>query len=116
MAKFAPGWKGGPGRPSGSREVLTAEVLKDILADWREGGAAAVRICRIEKPDVYVRVVTSILPRELVVESITSDLSDQDLDEMIAALRARVIEQRAAAVPALETKAVIDVEPDRNSR
>jgi ATP-dependent DNA ligase len=39
-------------------------VLEDLLADWAEGGAAAVKMMRVERPAEYVRVMCSILPKE----------------------------------------------------
>jgi hypothetical protein len=38
-----------------------------------------------------MKVIASILPRELVFETQLSDLSDEDLDEMIARARAQLL-------------------------
>jgi hypothetical protein len=96
------GHKGG--RPKGVRNQLTTEVVRDILADWKEGGAAAVRICRIEEPATYFRVVTSILPKELLFE-VGSPLTELT-DEQLTAL----IEQRLREL-AQEPMKVIDAKP-----
>jgi hypothetical protein len=37
-------------------------------------------------------VIASILPRELVVESAAADLSDEELEAMIANLKAQMLE------------------------
>ena len=55
---------GKQGRPPGSRNKLCRAVLEDLLADWAEGGAAAVKMMRVERPAEYVRVMCSILPKE----------------------------------------------------
>ena len=39
-------------------------MLEDLLADWAEGGAAAVKMMRVERPAEYVRAMCSILPKE----------------------------------------------------
>ena len=95
--KFQPG---SPGRLSGTRNKLTNRVIEDILVDWRDNGPAAIKTMRTEDPSAYVRVVCSILPKELTVENVTSDLSDDDLDELIASIKQRLLEQRQqAALP-----------------
>ena len=55
----------GGGRPAGSRNKLCQPVLEDLLADWREGGAAAIKMMRIERPAEYVRVMCSILAQRI---------------------------------------------------
>jgi hypothetical protein len=75
------------GRTHGARNRLSKEVADAILADWRAGGAAAIKITRLEKPDVYFKIVASLLPRELTFESVTSDLSDEQIDVLIEKIR-----------------------------
>jgi hypothetical protein len=83
------------GRTHGSRNRLSKEVADAILADWREGGAAAVKITRLEKPDVYLRVVASLLPRELLIEPLADDLDDEQLDDLIARIRTHLLPSRS---------------------
>ena len=65
------------GRKPGSRNKLCRAVLEDLMADWAEGGAAAIKIMRIEQPAAYVRVMCSILPKELIFENSTiTELDD----------------------------------------
>jgi len=59
------------GRKPGSRNKLCRAVLEDLMADWAEGGAAAIKMMRIEQPAAYVRVMCSILPKELILENST---------------------------------------------
>ena len=52
-----------------------------------------------EKPGEYLRLTASVLPREFIFENVTSDLDDEQIDELLLALRQRMIEARTA--PAL---------------
>jgi hypothetical protein len=47
-----------------------------------------------EKPNEYVRAVLSVLPRELTIESITSDLSDEQIDTLIEKIRDHLLSAR----------------------
>jgi hypothetical protein len=83
------------GRKPGSRNKLCRAVLEDLMADWAEGGAAAIKIMRIEQPAAYVRVMCSILPKELILENSTiTELDDDELDHMISMLRERALAAR----------------------
>ena len=65
-----------------------------LLADWAEGGAAAIKMMRIERPAEYVRVMCSILPKELIFDQGMSDFDDDALDELLAGLHQRLLEVR----------------------
>jgi hypothetical protein len=69
-------------------------MLDDLMADWAEGGPAAIKIMRIERPSEYVKAMISILPKELILESGLADIEDSELDVMIEMLRARALEVR----------------------
>jgi hypothetical protein len=77
------------GRPRGSRNRLRGGFLADLAADWEEHGADVIRIVRIEEPGTYLKIVASLLPREMRIESVVSDMRDDELDELIEALRER---------------------------
>src|SRR5262249_3647209 len=63
--RFKPGQLGNSrGRPRGSRHRLSELALKALCADFEAGGAEAIERCRREHPDVYVRVVASLLPKQ----------------------------------------------------
>lgn len=63
--RFKKGESGNPGgKPVGARNELGAAFLKDLLADWKASGAAAIQVLRAEKPDVYVKVVAELLPKQ----------------------------------------------------
>ena len=77
----------GGGRPKGARNKLGEEFLQDMLADWKINGVEAISKVRDEKPDVYLKVVASILPKELNVRvSEFDDLTDDQLARQLAAI------------------------------
>jgi hypothetical protein len=76
------------GHVNGTRTRLSRKLLEDLAADWAEGGIAAIKIMRMERPAEYCKLMVSILPKELIFEnSAVTDLSDDELDHMIEMLR-----------------------------
>ena len=79
---WKPGESGNPaGRPKGSRNKLGEEFITEIYNDWCQHGAAALRKVREDRPDVYFKVVASLLPRE--IEARVSGLTwEEALDQL----------------------------------
>lgn len=78
---------GNPGRPKGSRNKLGEAFLADMLADWEVNGKAAIEAVRSEKPDAYLKVVASILPKELNLRVNDFDeLTDEQLARQLASI------------------------------
>lgn len=82
--RFVTGNSGG-GRKKGSRNKLGEEFLADLHADWQENGRDAIMRVREEKPDAYLKVIASILPKQIEVNP-AGDLSDEQLEHRIRAL------------------------------
>ncbi len=81
----------GGGRPKGSRNKLGEAFLEDMLADWEANGPAAIREVRETKPDAYLKVVASILPKDLNVNiNQTDHMTDEQLVERIRSLDAAI--------------------------
>ena len=92
-ARFKTGQSGNPrGRPKGSRHKLSEALLRDLCADFETGGAEVIERCRRERPEIYLRVVASLLPKQqLEWVNPLEELSDDELaqlNEMIDAVRA----------------------------
>ena len=62
---WKPGRSGNPkGRPKGARNRLGTQFLEALEADFNKHGAQAIEQVRQKKPEVYMRVVADLLPKE----------------------------------------------------
>lgn len=88
--RFVSGNIGG-GRPKGSRNKLGEAFLTDMLTDWEANGVAAIARVRDERPHEYLKVVASILPKELNIKvNELDELSDEQLERQLAAVIAQL--------------------------
>jgi len=63
--RFVSGNSGGPGRRVGSRNRLGEQFVADLREAWETHGVEALRRCAKEEPAQFVRVVASLMPRDL---------------------------------------------------
>lgn len=78
---------GNPGRPKGSRNKLGEAFLEAMHADFVQHGTDVIARVRNEKPDQYLKVVASILPKDLNVNiNNMDDLTDDQLIQRIRQL------------------------------
>jgi hypothetical protein len=102
---FLPGQS--PGRPKGARNRLQSSFLYALAEDFEKHGADAIKICRVEEPARYVQIVASLMPRELEIEhqTATSDLDDEQLDNLITQIRQHLLTQsETQPMKVIETK------------
>jgi Family of unknown function (DUF5681) len=104
---WKPGTSGNPaGRPRGSRNKLSDDFVAALYNDFQDHGSAAIAACRAEKPDVYVRVIASLLPKDVNLTTRNlDDLSDDQLMRKLAMLT-EMARPLLAKLPAM-----IDVTP-----
>jgi hypothetical protein len=89
---FLPGQSGNPfGRVKGSRNKLTEDFLRAMSEDFSEHGPDAIRRTREEDPAVYVRVIASLMPKQLEVSRPLEELSDDELVAAVDALRSSLV-------------------------
>src|SRR5262245_11976598 len=89
---WQPGQSGNPaGRPKGSRHKISEAFIAALHADFVQHGACAIQRVREERPADYVKIVASILPKELHVQNAPlEDMSDEELMDIVALLRSQI--------------------------
>lgn len=85
LVPFKPGQSGNPaGRPKGARNKLGEAFIEALHDDFQEHGVAAIQVVRAEKPDQYLKVIASLLPKDHNINiNNADDLSDAELAERI---------------------------------
>ena len=93
--RFKPGQSGNPaGRPKGARSKLGEAFIDALLRDFTEHGVKAIKDMRDEKPSEYVKVVASILPKEI-------DAGEQTIN-VLSEILARIDGRTRNVVPTFE--------------
>jgi hypothetical protein len=83
---------GNPGRPKGSRNKLGEAFIQALANDFERHGAEAIERVRIEKPEAYLKVIASLLPKDL---NLNVSKYDHLTDEQLI-MRLRVLTEQAA--------------------
>ena len=86
LIPYKPGQSGNPkGRPQGSRNKLTEDFFRDLCDAWQAFGKSALMTAAWMHPLEFVRLVASLMPRELeATTTVTGRMSDAQLDAIIA--------------------------------
>ena len=81
------GLSGNPaGRPRGSRNALSEEVICALLRDFRKHGEKAIAKVRRDQPGVYLKVLALLIPRQDKLEHTNTikTMTDEELESAIA--------------------------------
>jgi len=91
-APWQPGQSGNPaGRPKGARNKLGELFLEDLLAAWESQGPAAIKTVIEKKPQDFLKVVASLMPKDLNVNVNTiGEMTDEQLLDRIRKLDATI--------------------------
>lgn len=86
LIPFKPGQSGNPaGRPKGARAKLGEDFLNALRDDFETNGPAVIQAVRSEKPDQYLKVIASILPKEIELTADVVVMTKEQRDAAVAA-------------------------------
>lgn len=79
---------GNPGRPKGSRNRLGENFIKALADNFETHGVATIETVRTERPHEYLKVVASLLPKQVEIKEGAFDgIGDDELSAIIVAAR-----------------------------
>jgi Family of unknown function (DUF5681) len=87
LIPWKPGQSGNPkGRPQGSSNELSEDFLADLHDAWKAYGRSALMAAAWTEPVSFVRVVASLMPKELEATTITVVHAERMSDDELAAI------------------------------
>ncbi len=86
---FQPGNQANPlGRPKGSRNRLGEAFIQALADDFDKHGIKAITTVRDERPHEYLKVIASLLPKQVEIKEGAFDgIGDEELAALIVAAR-----------------------------
>jgi hypothetical protein len=84
--RFLAGNTASPGRKRGARVILSEMFLADCLSEWETHGAAAISDMREKSPGDFVKMVASLVPKEMTL-NLNNDLGELSDDELLDEIR-----------------------------
>ena len=105
---FEPGRPKTGGRVKGARNKLSMAFVEALAKEFEEHGEEAIRICRVERPTEFIKIIASIMPREFeITDNRLAAITDEELDVFIEYARRQLVGGTAfAIVDGREDKAI----------
>ena len=92
--RFKPGQSGNPGgRPVGTRLKLTGRFVHALCHDFEVHGKRAIEAARLEDPLGYIKVVASLLPKQVEATKPLETMTDEELTAGIDFLKRALVER-----------------------
>jgi uncharacterized protein DUF5681 len=101
--QWQPGQSGNPkGRPLGSRNKLNEKFILALHDDFTKHGPAVIEKVRETRPEIYLKVIASILPRELHFKSANAfdGMTDEELSTLLVDVRRSLTARAGEGSPA----------------
>jgi hypothetical protein len=87
LIPWQPGQSGNPaGRPKGARSKLGEAFIEELHKSFLANGPEAIQRVIDDKPDQYLKVIASLLPKDVNL-SLTDNLSELSDDELLGEIR-----------------------------
>jgi len=86
--QFKPGVSPNPGgKPVGARNALQGDFMRELAKDFAENGVSAIVETRTTQPAQYMKIIASLMPKELEIKRPLEEMTDDDLIAGVAALQ-----------------------------
>ena len=96
---FEPGRHKSGGRVKGARNKLSMAFVEALAKEFEEHGAEAIRICRVERPTEFIKIIASIMPKEFeITDNRLAAITDEELDVFIEYARRQLVGGAALAI------------------
>ena len=91
--QFLKGYRGGPGRHTGSKNKLGEKFIADLYQDWQEHGFDVLERARNEKPADYLKVIAMVLPKDIKVtlETMSDEELAKKIDQLTSSLNIKLV-------------------------
>ena len=91
LQPWQPGQSGNPnGRPKGSRNKLGEDFIRDIYESWKARGREVIEKVIETKPQDFLKVVASLLPKEFHIKD-DARMTEEQIADLDAGARVEEI-------------------------